>query len=80
MEGIKANIRGDGIDNSVEFSIEEVIARNEGKPWREMSDADREAALKDYALAVFKRQYGETGDLQVSLEPGTFSTVQDGKI
>lgn len=76
MEGIKAKIQGDGVDSSVEFSVEEVIAQHRGKPWREMSEAEHEAALKDYALMLFARQGGLQGDLHVSLEKGTFSTMQ----
>ena len=77
MEGIRAKICGEGVERSVEFSVEEVIARNTGKPWGELSDADREAAMKDYALSLFTRQDGETGDFQVTLERGTFSTQRN---
>jgi hypothetical protein len=80
MEGIKAKIRGNGVDSSVEFSVEEVIARNPEKPWATMSEADREAVMKDYALSLFARQEGMTGDLQVSLEKGTFSNTQSGSV
>jgi hypothetical protein len=80
MEGVKAKIRGEGVESSVEFSVEEVIARNSGKPWGEMSEAEREAAMKDYALSLFTRQSGETGDLHVTLTGGTFSTVHDGDV
>lgn len=77
MEGIKATIQGDGVDNSVEFSVEEAMMRNTGKPWAEMSEAEQEAALKDYALSLFSRQYGINGNFRVSLEKGTFSIARN---
>jgi hypothetical protein len=80
MEGIKAIIQGEGVESSVEFSVEEVRSKNSGKPWSEMSEADQEAALKDYALALFTRDTGMTGDLRVRLAGGTFSTVRDGDV
>lgn len=80
MESIKAIIQGDDVNGSVEFSVEEVIARHQGKPWEEMSDGEIEAAMKDYALELFARQDGVTSDLQVTLESGTFSNVEDGEI
>lgn len=73
MESIKASIRGEGVNSSVEFSIEEVIARHHGKAWDELDDAGREAELKDYARALFSRQTGLNGDLDITLEPGTSS-------
>lgn len=74
MESIKANIRGDGVDSSVEFSVDEVIAHHhDSKPWADMNDADQEAAMKDYALELFSRQTGQAGNLHVNLERGTFS-------
>lgn len=73
MDSIKAKIRGDGVDSSVEFSVEEVIAHHHGEPWGEMSDADREAEMKDYALALFARNSGVRGELKVNLERGTFT-------
>lgn len=76
MDSVKATIRGDGIDSSVEFSVEEVIARHHGAPWGEMSEADREAEMKDYALSLFARDSGASGDFQVSLQGGTFSGTQ----
>lgn len=74
MDGIKAKIRGEGIDSSVEFSVEEVIAQHRGKPWRDLNEEEREAALKDYALGLFTRQggAGTAEDLSVSFEEGTF--------
>jgi hypothetical protein len=79
MEGIKAVIRGGGIKSSVEFSVEEVIARHQGKPWSDLSDAEREATMKEYARLLFSRQNGVSGEeLQVRLEGGTFSNGQDG--
>lgn len=82
MEGVKAKIHGEGVDTSVEFSVEEVIAHHHGKPWRDMNKTEREGAMKDYALFLFSRHTGMTGDgdLRVSLEGGTFSTVQDGDV
>jgi hypothetical protein len=77
MEGIKAKIHGEGVNDSVEFSIEEVIARTGGKPWGEMSAAEQEAALKDYALALFTRDSGVNGRFDVNLEGGTFSTERN---
>lgn len=79
MESIKAKIRGDGVDSSVEFSVEEVMARHQGKPWEEMSDAEMKASYKEYALELFARQDGLTDDLQVTLESGTFSNVANGE-
>lgn len=78
MEGIKARIQGDGVESSVEFSVEEVRARHRGKPWNEMNDTEREAEFKDYALYLFGRQNGVAGDLRVSLEGGSFSKM-DGR-
>lgn len=80
MESIKARIEGQGVDSSVEFSVEEVMAHHRGKPWGEMSDAEREAAMKDYALFLFSRHTGQAGDLRVSLAPGSFSQVQEKDI
>lgn len=74
MEGIKAKIRGDGVDSSVEFSVEEAIAHTPGRHWGDMSAAEREEALKDYALMLFSRDTGRAGELQVTLSEGSFST------
>lgn len=41
MDSVKAKIQGDGVESSVEFSVEEVIANNHGKPWSEMETAIR---------------------------------------
>ena len=75
MEGIKARIEGDGVDSSVEFSIEEVIAQHRGPAWGDLSDEERERAMKDYAIALFARQTGASAseDLRVSFDEGTFS-------
>lgn len=73
MDSVKARITGDGIDTSVEFSVEEVIGRQQGKPWGEMDDVEQRQAMKDYALDLVSRQDGVGGDLQVTLEEGTFS-------
>jgi hypothetical protein len=75
MDGIKAKIQGDGIDSSVEFSVEEVMSQHRGKPWREMSDEERTAELKDYAVALYTRQggAGTAEDLTVTFDEGTFS-------
>lgn len=73
MESVKATIQGEGMESSVEFSVEEVIAHHHGKPWAEMSDTDRENEMKDYALMLFTRQNGVRGDLHVQLVGGTFS-------
>lgn len=75
MDSLKAHIRGDGMDSSVEFSVEEVIANHRGKPWGEMNEEEREereAAMKAYALRLYSGM-GISDDLQVRLEPGTFS-------
>lgn len=75
MDDIKAWIRGNGIESSVEFSVEEVIAQHRGKPWRDLSAEERDALLKDYAIALFTRQ-GGTGtaeDLSVSFDEGSFA-------
>jgi len=77
MESVKARITGDGVDTSVEFSVEEVIAHQRARPWAELDEAGRQAAMKDYALMLLSRQSGVTGDLRVSLEGGTFSAVRD---
>ena len=75
MEGIKARIEGDGVDTSVEFSVEEVIAQHRGKPWGELNEEERERVMKDYALSLFARQTGTsiTDDLRVGFDEGTFS-------
>jgi hypothetical protein len=73
MEGIKARIAGDGVESSVEFSVEEVIAHHQGKPWGEMSDEEHEAEMKDYTLMLYSRDTGLQGDLNVILDKGTFS-------
>lgn len=73
MEGIKARIAGDGVESSVEFSVEEVIARHHGKPWSEMSEEEHEAEMKDYALMLYQRHTGLQGNLNVTLDSGTFS-------
>lgn len=75
MDGIKAWIRGDGIETSVEFSVEEVVAQHRGKPWRDLNDEEREAMLKDYAIALFTRQggAGTAEDLEVSFDEGSFA-------
>ena len=75
MDGIKAKIQGDGIESSVEFSVEEVIAQHRGKPWRDLSDDEREAAMKEYAIALFTRQggAGTAEDLEVNFDEGSFS-------
>jgi hypothetical protein len=76
MDSIKARIQGEGVDTSVEFSVEEVVARHQGKPWAKMTEAEHEAALKDYALGLHERDGGMAGGLRVTLEPGTFSAVR----
>ena len=73
--GIKARITGDGIDTSVEFSVEEVIARQQGRPWGEMDDAQQRQVMKDYALDLVSGQDGTFGDLTVTLEGDSFSKV-----
>lgn len=80
MESIKARITGDGIDISVEFSVEEVIARQQGTAWGEMDEAQQRQAMKDYAIALVSRQDGIGGDLRATLEGGTFSEVSDNDI
>ena len=79
MEGIKATIQGEGIDSSVEFSVEEVIAHHHGTPWSEMSDDERTEEMKDYALMLFTRQNGIRGDLRVNLAGGTFSSARPSR-
>ena len=80
MESIKARIHGDGIDRSVEFSVEEVIARNEGKSWADMDQNEREGLMKDYALWLYARQEGDTSALDVTLDDGTFARTQPGDV
>ncbi|NEX63287.1 hypothetical protein [Noviherbaspirillum galbum] len=75
MEGIKASIVGEGVESSVEFSLEEVIAHHQGKPWADMSEQEHEEELKDYALMLYSRNTGLQGDLRVSLSGGSFSRV-----
>lgn len=75
MDSIKARITGDGVDTSVEFSVEEVIAKQQGKSWGEMDEAQQRQAMKDYAIGLVSRQDGVGGDLEVTLEGGTFSDV-----
>jgi hypothetical protein len=80
MESVKAKIKGEGIDSSVEFSVEEMITQHRGKPWREMSGPERQDAMKDYALLLFSRDSGvvSAGDFDISLEGGTFSKTENG--
>lgn len=73
MEGIKAIIEGEGINSSVEFSVEEVIAHHHGAPWSALSEEEREDEMRDYALMLFTRESGVRGDLRVNLAQGTFS-------
>jgi hypothetical protein len=80
MESVKAKFTGEGIDTSVEFSVEEVIAHQRARPWGELDEAGRQAAMKDYALMLLKRQSGVAGDFRVTLEGGTFSTVREQDI
>ena len=80
MQGVKAIIQGDNIDRSVEFSIEEVMAQYHGKPWSELSEAEQDAAMRDYALSLFSRQEGINENLKVTLQGGSFSKVSDKDI
>lgn len=75
MDGIKAWIRGDGVETSVEFSVEEVVAQHRGKPWRDMNEEERNVVLKDYAIALFTRQggAGTAEDLTVTFDGGSFA-------
>lgn len=75
MDSVKAKISGDGVDSSVEFSVEEVMARHQGRPWGEISEAERQEEMKAYALSLFSRHTGQTGELQVTLEGGTFTNT-----
>jgi hypothetical protein len=75
MQGIKAIIHGEGTPNSVEFSLEEAISQYQGKPWAELSEAEQDAALRDYALSLFQRQNGVSDNLRVELKDGTFSRM-----
>ncbi|HEY8605599.1 MAG TPA: hypothetical protein VIM12_00630 [Noviherbaspirillum sp.] len=82
MESIKAWIKGQGTDSSVEFSVEEAISQQRGgKPWAEMSQAEREEALKAYAVSLYARQNATAGDgLDVRLEGGTLTGVPEKDI
>lgn len=82
MESVKAWISGNGTDSSVEFSVEEAISQYRGaKPWSELSDGEREAAMKEYALTLFARQNGMAGGgMDVRLEGGTLSGVPEKDI
>lgn len=75
MHGIKAIIHGNGAESSVEFSLEEAISQYHGKPWAELSEAEQDAALRDYALSLFQRQTGVRDNLHVELKDGTFSRM-----
>lgn len=75
MHGVKAIIHGDGAESSVEFSIEEAVSQYHGKPWAELSEAEQDAALRDYALSLFQRQNGVSDNLRVELKDGTFSKM-----
>ncbi|GIZ53370.1 hypothetical protein [Noviherbaspirillum aridicola] len=77
MESIKARISGQGVDSSVEFTVEEAISQYQGtKPWRELSESEVAQALKDYAQSLYARQNGMAGgNLDVRLEGGTLSGV-----
>jgi len=82
MESVKAWIKGQDMDSSVEFSVEEAISQySGGKPWRDLNESEREQALKDYALSLFARQNGLSGDnMDVRLEGGTLSGVPEKDI
>lgn len=75
MQGIKAIIHGAGAESSVEFSLEEAISQYHGKPWAELSEAEQDAALRDYALSLYQRQTGVNDNLRVELKDGTFSRM-----
>ncbi len=75
MQGIKAIIHGSEAESSVEFSLEEAISQYHGKPWSELSEAEQDAALRDYALSLFQRQTGVSDNLRVELKDGTFSKM-----
>jgi hypothetical protein len=75
MHGIKAVIHAGGSESSVEFSLEEAIAQYHGKAWTELSEAEQDAALRDYALSLFQRQNGVNDNLRVELKDGTFSRM-----
>lgn len=47
MDSVKARVTGDGIDTSVEFSVEEVIAKHQGKTCGEMDETQQRQAMKD---------------------------------
>jgi hypothetical protein len=80
MQGVKAIIQGNNVNSSVEFSVEEVIAQYKGKPWAELSEAEQDSAMRDYALSLFSRQSGISDNFRVSLEEGTFSKVNEKDI
>ncbi|MDQ9171882.1 hypothetical protein Q8A64_15820 [Oxalobacteraceae bacterium R-40] len=80
MHGIKAIIHGNGAESSVEFSLEEAISQYHGKPWAELSEAEQDAALRDYALSLFQRQSGVSDNLHVELKDGTFSRMHPGDV
>jgi L-rhamnose mutarotase len=75
MHGIKAIIHAGGAESSVEFSLEEAISQYHGKPWAELSEAEQDAALRDYALSLFQRQSGVSDNLRVELKDGSFSKM-----
>jgi len=69
MKRIQAQIKGDGVDTSVEFSLEEVIAHQESVIWSELNDEQQLAAIRDYALMLYSRQTGDVSNLQVEVDP-----------
>lgn len=75
MHAVKAIIHDGETENSVEFSVEEAISRYQGKPWAELSEAEQDAALRDYALSLFQQQTGAIDSPRVELKDGTFSRM-----
>lgn len=75
MQGVKAIIHEGKSESSVEFSVEEAISQYQGKPWSELSEAEQDAALRDYALSLFQRQNGVSDNLRVELKDGSFSKM-----
>lgn len=75
MHGIKAIIHSGGSESSVEFSLEEAISQYHGKAWADLSEAEQDAALRDYALSLYQRQNGVGDTPRVELKEGTFSRM-----
>lgn len=71
MSRIKAEIDDDDQKSSVEFSIDEVIAHQQGQPWSDLDEEGRMAAIREYAEFLYERQNGRAGQVQVKVNPAS---------